>query len=252
MINVILPVVENPEQFEAFVKEHSGKDVKFFVGIRRGLNFSSNLKNVELHTFVEKATAEEIVNALHTCNMQQGRILIARRPLTKGEFENLTTSDKEIATLKVKCNRFLTAFKNFAKNLVRRFFAFTFFDDISAICFNEEMFASVRANGNLSLSSRINKYVGVEFDEIDAEEKPVKKQYNRVKNISAFVFWTLLLIASIVGGALICSLLPIRALIVIIVVFWIILAAFFWFVGFINFMRTCSVGQLHYGRAEEV
>ncbi len=252
MINVLLPVVESPEKFEAFIKENSGKDVKFFVGIRRGLNFSSNLQNVELHTFVESAKTEEIINALHTCNMEEGKILIARRPLSKKEFLALTKSDKEIATLKAKHGKFFNMLKNFARKIVKRFFAFTFFDDISAICFNEDMFASVRANGNLSLSSRINKYVGVEFEEIDAEEKQVKKQYNRFKNITVFSLWTLLLIASIVGGVLICTLLPIRVLNVVVVVLWIILAAFFWFMGFINFMRTISVGQLHYGRAEEV
>ncbi len=261
MINLILPVVEEPEKLAEFAKKAAKSDVKVFVGVRKGLNFDLGKKsrskkaekaNIEVHTFAENANAEEIINALHSAKMEKGKILICRRPLTEEEFSKLTTSQKDVATLKAKHSKFSTALKNFAKKIVKRFFAFTYFEDISAICFGENMFELMTTIQNLSMASRINRYVGVDIEEVETAEKQVKKQYSRTKNILSFLLWTLLLLGSIAGGVLTCIFAPLHALIVILVIFWILLALFLWFVGFVNFTRTLAVGKLHFGRAEEV
>lgn len=258
MINLLLPVVEEPEKFAEFAKKVAKSDVKVFVGVRKGLDFDLGEKrkrqksNIEVHTFAEKANVEEIINSLHTLNMEKGKILICRRPLTDEEFSKLTQSQKDVATLKAKHSKFFTMLKNFAKSLVRRFFAFTYFEDISAICFGENMFELMSTIQNLSMASRINRYVGIDIEEVETAEKQVKKQYSRTKNILTFLFWTLLFVGSVVGGVLVCVFTPLHALIVILVIFWIALALFLWFVGFVNFTRTLAVGNLRFGRAEEV
>lgn len=258
MINLILPVVEEPEKFAEFAKKVEKSDVKVFVGVKKGLNFDLGGKrkrqkpNIEVHTYAENANVEEIINSLHTLKMEKGRLLICRRPLTDEEFSKLTHSQKDVATLKAKHSKFFTLLKDFAKRIVKRFFAFTYFEDISAICFGENMFELMSTIQNLSMASRINRYVGIEIEEVETAEKQVRKQYSRVKNILKFLFWTLVLAGSVAGGVLVCIFTPLHALIVILVIFWILLALFLWFVGFVNFTRTLAVGNLRFGRAEEL
>ncbi len=281
MINVILPVVDQPENYLKFVERIACKDVKVFVGLKEGVDFvlpkveekktakkstkktTKNTKTkkksqkklqdfVELHLFSEKSNTEEIINSLHSCKMQEGQILVCRRPLSEEEFLRLTTSKCQIATLKAKHSKFFNMLKNFTKAIVKRFFAFTFFEDISAICYSQSMFQLMSVCANLSMASRINKYVGIEIEEIETTEKQVKKQYSRFKNLLFFMFWTLIFAGSLTGGVLVCVFTETKALIVILVLFWIFLALFLWFVEFVNFIRTLAVGNLRYGRAQEV
>ena len=164
MINVILPVVEEPEKFAEFAQKFSGPNVKIFVGVRKGLSFDLNKENqefatenvqnlqnvetgktqkmngrksakpkknsmnfnIEVHTFAENSNSEEIINALHSTKMEKGKVLICRRPLTEEEFLKLTNSQKDIVALKAKHSKFFSALKNLAKKIIKRFFAFTY------------------------------------------------------------------------------------------------------------------------------
>lgn len=253
MINIILPVVENAEKYLEFIDKIKKNDVKIFVGVRQSLadRFSKN-KNIELHVFNDKANKEEIINSLHSCKLQKGKILIVRRPLNEEEYNNLTSTTKDIATLKAKRNGFVEAIKRFAMTVVRKFFAFSYFEDISAIFYNESMFELLSVCSNHSMASRVNKYVGLDVEEFTTTEKPVKKDYNKWKNALMFTLWCILLIGSVVGGVLVCVYVSQQALIVILVMCWIFVALMFWGVGLINFTRTVAVGDLRYGRAEEI
>lgn len=252
MINIIVPIVERVKEYQTFIDKASKRGVKIFVGIRESLagEFKAN-KNTEIHIYTDKSKKEEIINSLHSCKMAYGKVLIVRRPLTDTEYEKLTTSNKDIVTLKAKHNKFVKAIKNFATNVIRRIFAFSFFEDISAICYGENMFDLLSVCANLSMASRINHYVGLDIEEIVTTEKPVKKEYNKFKNVLKFLIYWLILGGSVAGGVLVCMLTPLYALTVIAVVFWIIMALMLWLVGLVNFTRAVTVGQLRYGRGEE-
>ncbi len=253
MINVIVPVVEDAEKFSNFIQNTKKTGVKFFVGVHESLakNFSKS-KDVELHIYGDKANKEEIINSLHTCKMKKGKVLILRRVLTEDEWTKLTSSSGDIATLKAKHNKFVTAIKNFGSMIVRKFFAFNFFEDISAICYGESMFELVSVCANLSMATRVNRYVGLDIQEFETESKQVKKQYSHWKTISIFLLWTLVLLGSIAGGTLVCIFTEVWSLTILLVIFWIIVAIMFWLVALINFMRAITVGDLRYGRAEEL
>ncbi len=252
MLNIILPIVQDAEKFNDFIKRVNSKNVKFFVGVKNSLaTFISPAKNVEIHVFNDKSNKEEIINSLHSCKLEKGKILIARRPLTDEEFKNICLSQADIVTLKANHNRFVRFLKDLSTKIVKRFFAFSFFEDISAICYGENMFELISVCSNLSMASRINKYVGVELEEVVTSEKSVKKDYNRGLNLLKFAFWCLILLGSITGGVLICVYNQIQVLIGILIAFWIITALIIWCIGLINFTRTIAVGNLRYGRAEE-
>lgn len=253
MINLIVPIVENAEKFEEFVNKHNGKDVKIFVGIIDGLKdkFKPKSKNVEIHVFANKSKKEEIINSLHSCKMQNGRIMLVRRPLTDEEFVALSTSSKDICTLKARHNGFVSAFKRFAKKIVRRFFGFTYFEDISAICYKENMFELLSVCNNFSIATRINRYVGVEVDEVLTETKPVKREYNKMASVSLLCMWILLFLGSVAGAICVGIFTKTRVLIVVLLIAWLIIMLTLMLVGIVNFTRTTAVGELRYGRAEE-
>lgn len=254
MINIIVPIVENVDKFEEFVKKVNSKDAKVFVGIRENLaaKFNVKSKNVEVHVYNSKSNKEEIINSLHSCNMEKGKILIVRRPLKDEEFLSLTKSTKEIVTLKANKNKFSSAIKNFMSKVVMKFFGFSYFEDISAIYYGETMFDLLSVCSNLSMASRINKYVGVEFEEVTTLEKPVRRDYSRPKNIFNLLLGILFFLGSLAGGICVCIFGPLKVLIVILVIAWLIIALVLMFISIINFTRTVAVGKLRYGRAEEI
>lgn len=253
MINVIIPIIDDVENWKNFIENRKETNIKFFVGIKENLfdKFDIKLSNVEVHKFSNNSKKEEMINSLHTCKMKKGKLLITRRPLTDEEFVALTTSNKDITTLKARHNKFVSAFKSFISTIIRKIFAFSYFEDISAICYKENMFELLSVCQNLSMASRVNKYVGVEIEEIITKEKAVKRDYNKTKNAFSLILGLIILLGSVAGGVCVCLFTPLIALTVILVIFWIFAALTIFMTILVNFSRTIAVGELRYGRAEE-
>ena len=114
------------------------------------------------------------------------------------------------------------------------------------------MFELLSVCSNFSMASRINKYVGVTHQEIITENKPVKKDYSRWKNSLSLLFWILLFAGSIAGVACVCIFAKIHVLTVILLICWLLVSLAFLLIGIVNFTRTVTVGNLRYGRAEEI
>ncbi|MBP3619786.1 MAG: hypothetical protein J6J24_03900 [Clostridia bacterium] len=257
MINIIVPITDNVEEFCQFISnitERNEKGIKFYVGISKKLfaNFNIKAKNIETIVFSDKSNVEQIINSLHSCKLKKGKLLVVRRPLTDEEFDKLTTSEKDIAVLKKKRRSFATKLRHFIQSIIKRFFSFTYFDDISAICYKENLFDLLSVCSNLSTATRINRYVGLEIEEINVETKPVKKIYNKTKNIFNFLLGTFILLGSIAGVVCISIFCKINVLISLMFILWIFVALCIWLGCLLNFARTIAVGKLHWGKAEKV
>ncbi len=254
MINILIPVVENPKEFSQFVETKKGKDYKIFVGIKDELSaqFKPKNKNVEIIKFSNNSKKEEIINSLHSCKLSHGRVLILRRIPTEEEFASLEKSHSDIVSVREKKGKVATFFKRILAKIVRKVFAFNYFEDISAICYSENMFQLLSVCQNLSMASRINKYVGVDIEEIETISKSVRKDYCRWKTILLFSLATLLLLSGIAGAVCLFVFVPPRVLNIVLIVFGLALVLVIWSMALFNFLRTVAVGSLHYGRAEEV
>ncbi len=254
MINVLLPVVENAQGFCEFAKSVSSKNTQIFVGVTEQLSKSMAFrgKNIKLFVFKNGAKKEEILNSLYTKIEQPGKILVARRVLTQNEFSSLANTNSDIAVLQKKQNKVARFFKNLASAIIRKIFAFNFFDDISAICFNENLFNLLCVCHNFSMASRLNKFVGVNIEYVSAEEKPVKKELNRAKEYSIFAAASLFMVGSFAGAITMFCLLAMPILAAILLVFWMAVALIMWLVVLVNFLRAITVGNLRFGRAEEI
>lgn len=254
MINILVPIVENPEDYANFLEKRKGKGYKIFVGIKNDLaaNFKPKSKNIQIIKFSNRSKKEEIINSLHSCNLEPGKILVVRRVLTEEEFISIEKSEADVVSLKGKRNRFSSFFKKLLDKIVRKVFAFNYFKDISAICYGEKMFQLLSVCQNLSLASRIDKYVGVQVEEIETQNSPAKKDYCTWKNILMFTLATFLLIASIAGAVCLFVFISPKMLNIVLIVLALLLVLVVWFIALFSFLRTAAVGNLRYGRAEEV
>lgn len=254
MINILIPIVENPDAFAEFVRSKNAKKYKIFVGITENLadKFKVKTKNVEIHKFKNKSNKEEIVNALHSCKLSEGKLMILRRVPTEEEFASLENSTKEIVVLKAKQNRFVSACKRLLQKVISKFFAFSYFEDISAICYTESMFRLLSVCPNLSMASRINKYIGITVQEVETSQKSVKKDYNRLKSSIIFVLATLFMLGSLAAAICLFVFVPPRALNIILTIFAFVVVLLVWFIMLVNFLRSVAVGDLRFGRAEEI
>lgn len=253
MINVVVPITENAEKFNDFIKKFSGKDVKFYVGVTKNLADKIEKKTgAQIFVFENKSNREQIINALHEKKKEKGKILVVRRPLTDNEFKLLTNSKAELVSLKKHRNKFARFFKNLGRVIVRKIFAFSVFDDISAVCFGESMFDLISVCPNLSIATRVNKYIGVSFEEVETGEKTVKVLYNKPKTFGLYFLETLFFLANIAGGILIFifvkNLLFVFGMLI---VLWWLLAIFLWMMCTTFFVRTVELGNVENEKAKQ-
>ncbi len=257
MINLLVPITENVEKFECFiknVKDKLDKDINILVAITKKLSKTLKIeKNVaSVSVYADGSNVEQMINSLHSSKLKKGKIMVARRPLTDEEFEKLSTSEKDIAVLKRKRSKFVTKFKNLMTRLIKKFFAFTYFEDISAICYKENIFNLLSVCGNFSMATRVNRYVGLEIEEVETHEKQVKKIYSRTKNILKLFAGALFLtacVAGIVCISIFCKINPLFILLFLIMGF---LGVAVFSTVLLNFTRTLAVGHLRWGKAESV
>ncbi len=253
MINVVVPITEKVEEFNDFIKKFSSKDVKFYVGVTKNLADKIEKKTgAQIFVFENKSNREQIINALHEIKKEKGKILVVRRPLSEKEFSSLTKSKAELVSLKKHRNKFANFFKNLGRVIVRKIFAFSVFDDISAVCFGESMFDLLSVCPKLSIERRVNKYIGVSYEEVETSEKTAKVLYNKPKTIGLYFLETLFFLANIAGGILIFifvkNLLFVFGMLI---VLWWLLAIFLWMMCTTFFVRTVELGDVENEKAKQ-
>lgn len=255
MINVVVPIIDKAGEYEEFLNRISDRNTKIFVGVRKNLLpliDLSRVKNVEVSVYSDNAKKEEILNALSKNIVDSGKIAIVRRPLLTEEYQALVGTEYDIAYLKQNRNKFVSFFKKLNAKILRALFAFDYFDDISAICFNENMFELVCDSNNLSMASRINRYVGVTIEEIQTRQKAVKKETTAWKNNLKLLGWTLFMLASIASVTCLAIFTKTYPVVVMFEILWLIVAVTLWILGLVNYSRANAVGDLYFKTAYEI
>lgn len=254
MINIFVPIIDEVDKYQEFLSKINKRNVKVFVGVHENLadklKFSS--KSVVVTKYENSAKKEEILNELSSQKIENGKILVVRRPLDEEEYQSLITSDCDIAVLKQKRNKFVQFLKNLKAKILQKIFSFSYFEDISAVCFSENLFDLICQCNNLSMASRINRYVGVSIDEIETAHKAVKKETNKTKNGLMLFGVTMFLLASIASVVCINLFTKPHPIAIMFEILWLIVALTTWLIGLINFSRAVAVGDLRFGRAVEV
>ena len=254
MINVLVPITERVEEFKEFVEKHKhDAGVRFYVGINEKLvEKLGQLDGVEVHVYEDEANREEIINGLHTIKLKKGKLMLVRRPLSEKEFYDLKNSEADIATLKSHHNKFSAFCRRVMRSLLRAVFAFTYFEDISAISYGENLFELMSNIPNLSMATRVNRYVGVDFEAFETNKKTAKRIYDGLMNGVWLALAIMFFVTSIFDGVLVFVindhvLFVFGALIAL----WWIIALTILLAAILKFSRTIAIGDLNYETAKE-
>lgn len=227
-------------------------DVKVFIGVDEKFKIDKLSGNFVIKYFKTKSAKEEIINSLHTIKKENGGIMVVRRPLLESEFTGLISKEEDIVTLNKERNKISQGWRKFWQKVIRRFFAFYYFDDISAVYFKENIFELISALTNLSYISRINRFVGLTIGEVATNEKATKRDYDRFSVTTNFLSSFLFFVITVMLSVILCTSLG-NSVLNVLLAFTITFVGFvFFLIALLNLARTVAVGRLRFGRAEEI
>lgn len=201
MVNIILPVISNFENYANFIKSSKRKDVTFFVGVtKEGESFFSKSKFVKLYIFENGSAKEEIINSLSS-RVGDGKVILMRKLISNDELDSFIKSKTDITVCAVKeKNKLCVFFNNIWKKIIKFIFDFKFFSgDVSVVAISEKLNLVVRNIPNLSYVTRVNRWIGVTESSVETVSKPEKKEYNSIKNLAMLFIWLLLFLGIVAG-----------------------------------------------------
>lgn len=206
MINVIIPIVENPKAYTEIITQLSLKrGLQIIVGITETLSkeVDFNFSNVVQTIYKDGSRKEEIINSSQKY-LVEGELVIARRPFSLKEFNALFSSPASITFVKGKpTNKITTFFKNLCYSLVKLIFGVRLFEgDSSLIRFDEDLTLVLSQAENFSYSTRIDRWKGVAKQAIDVESlTSTKNEVNKKSSIMLLIYSLL----SIATGAVVTT-----------------------------------------------
>ena len=252
MINVIVPVVDKPQDYLSMIDEISKHgDCAIYVGVLNKFKALKFPKKVGVKYYKDNSGKEEIINALHSIEKEPGKVLVVRRPLSKEEFTSLISCKADICYLKKPKSRFSAWWSNLWKKLIKRIFAFYYFEDISAIMFQDNIFNLINSLTNLSYITRIDRFVGLTQEEVASTNRSPKRDYDKFGVYSKLIGWTLFFVLMLLISIIITSSFQPVAIMVLLSILLCIIGIMSMFMAILNFVRTLYVGTLRHGRAEE-
>lgn len=252
MKNIIIPVTE--EKMVPFVESIKKiKELKIIVGVTAGLADKINKsrsKNFVLKIFEDGSKKEEIINSLKD-ELDEGQVLICRKEIEVEEVENFFDSSSDITICSIKRNKVQKFFFKLCQDLMMLLFGFNLYDgDISVICFGQKLFNVLTNIENLSYSSRVNKWKGVEIKAIDIKSPPAKKEFNKLKVNLMFYGWIALFVTVIASAFVYFYYFRGTFLTGLLYAFAILLAQIGLIIAIIVFNFNIKIGQRVFGKAK--
>lgn len=200
MINVVIPVIDNPEEYsKSILSISTDKDVSIIVGVTSELEHSMILPpSIKLKVFKNGSKKEEIINALQSL-LSNGKVVVCRRPFTRNEFDKLVSSNAQATYFARKPkSSFVEFFRNILSFMIKFLFGVNFFDgDVSMIAFDADMSSVLQNVGNLSYSTRVDRWRGIEQSTVESERPPVKIESDKAANIRLIIFAILSLLVPV-------------------------------------------------------
>ncbi len=208
MINVLVPVTENAEEFLKSVKAICNDiNIQLIIGVQESIakNYDFNIPNAIVKEYDDKVTREEMINDFQPLLLGEG-VFVARKPFTMSEFENFTSQKEQIVVCKSNDkNKFVTFVKRVWRNIVKFIFGVKFFEgDSSLIYFNQDLGGVLTNVNNFSYSTRIDRWRATTKTAVDSSYPNVKPEQDKALNMKLIVFALLALVIGVVTTTLVC------------------------------------------------
>ena len=192
MVNVIIPIVDKKYNFNEILSNLANlSEVKVFIGVKEEL-FNSivevvdGVENFHVTMVNNYSTREGVINALQI-HVGLGATLIMRRPIKISEFNKFVSSNKDVVT----CRKILNKFQLFVfalwQHLLKFFLGLKQYDgDTSVIFLGQDLSSVISESGNLSFSTRADRWRGIEQETVLVSGEPVKQDIDK-KSLIAYL-----------------------------------------------------------------
>lgn len=188
MINVVVPISGNAKDFYAILGRLGHiRSANVLVGICESEYGDLKLRvqeyeNISVYMYADGTHREEMVNALQYY-IEEGSVMVMRKPITMEEFNQFITQKKEVVT----CERGMGKVKSFFfmiwQKILKLILGVQLYDgDASVIYFDEEVSAVLSQSSNLSYSSRASRWKGISQGVVQTQGKPVKTPKNKKRD----------------------------------------------------------------------
>lgn len=205
MINVLVPITDKAEKFNKLLANINGnQDIMVFVGIKKSqreqLDFLDS-ENITIVEFDDNSKREEILNAL-SLNLQEGEVMVLRKPITFEEFTKFYTCKEDIAVCKQRRSKFGGFFHKLWQKILKLCLGVKLYEgDTSVIKFNEDIGAVLSQTHDLSYATRVDRWKGLTTEAVETKGEQVKAERDNktilMCSITAFVALVVALVTTI-------------------------------------------------------
>lgn len=192
MVNVIIPIVDKKYKYNEILSNLANlSEVEVFIGVKEELYNTiieevDGVKNFHVTMFNNYSTREGIINALHV-HVGLGATLIMRRPIKISEFEKFVASHKDVVTCRRTLNKFQSFIFSIWQRMLKFFLGLKQYDgDTSVIFLGQDISSVISESGNLSFSTRANRWRGIEQETVLVSGEPIKQDIDK-KSLIAYL-----------------------------------------------------------------
>ena len=258
MINLIFPItIDNPENRKFFEETKKRKDINFLVGVSEDLKDAYTVtaanKNVQVSIYKKGSNSEEIINALKDYT-KKGKIVIVRAPIAQKELDKFFSSNADITyCTKKKEGKIKTFFKELGQKIVRTLFGFSPYQSNGrAIAFGEGPSDILREGYNISYATRVDRWKGYSYAEVDVQGEEVRPAYN-VKSVAlSLAIWSFVLLLAIAGTVVYFCFMPANFLSVFVAICGLFLAVTALLIATAISLLKINAGERYYEKATEI
>ena len=210
MVNVIVPISKNSQDFINILKRLGNLESVFVhVGICDNeyealTSQIGKLENVYVHSFIDGSDREEMINSLQSL-IGSGPLMIMRKPITMEEFNRFVSQNKDVVTCKRKHGKIKSFMFKIWQKILKLFLGVRLYEgDSSVVYFSPEISSVISQSGNLSYSSRVDRWRGIEQSTVETKSPPVKTTINNKHNLYFIIFAIMSIIVASAVTTLVC------------------------------------------------
>ena len=255
-MNIIIPILDkNKEKFKALIGKLADEDdIKIFVGIEeKNQNIVEEFEeseNIFPSYFANNTSAESMINFMQKF-IRSGATVIVRKPISVEDLNKFFSCQEEVAT----CHKTRSKFKNFIfgiwQVLLRCFLGIKEYEgDTSVVYLNEEISAVVAQSGNLSFSSRANRWKGIDQTTIGVKCDSIKYEIDKKIVVKFSLIASLAILLAIITTLAICLTVNVSIIIGLLIICLDVICFAIAFLTMVILIFNLRVGQKNIAEAE--
>ncbi|MBO5022097.1 MAG: hypothetical protein J6C53_01260 [Clostridia bacterium] len=209
MVNVIVPISKNGKNYVKILEKLSNiSSVRVLLGVtedeKENLSQFATQENMSFHVYEKGSNIEEIINSLQKY-IQQGSVMIMRKPIKMEEFNRFISQRKDVVTCERKMGKIKAFFFMIWQSILKMFLGVRLYaGNPTVIYFSEEISAVLAQSYNLSYSSRVDRWRGVEQAVVEVDGEVVKTPVDKKANTKYIIGGAICLAVATVVTVFVC------------------------------------------------